>query len=286
MKCNFLKQRNNILALTAYTLLFTCHLHAMNPQAKALTCLLNACASSQENTNAAKRALLDCPDIINEPASYQLDLSPTSKRVFPVDNLSGYTALHLATAHNHQETVRLLLKAKAKIDQENYAKETSLHIAASKGLYILSSLLLKNNASVSARNSHNYTPLHEAALHGHLAVAQLLIEHNALVAQQKPYETTPLHLACLRGYAPVVEVLIAHNAAIDAEDMRRHTPMSNAIQSGNAATVKTLLLAGAPCPDAGAIASEAISNTILEFRASQVQKPDMPAHAIAEEKKD
>jgi hypothetical protein len=75
-------------------------------------------------------------------------------------NVRKDTALHIATANGHQETIGVLLKHKADQANPNKRKETALHIAAKTQLISVMQLLKNRNCDVDAQDCDGQTPLH------------------------------------------------------------------------------------------------------------------------------
>lgn len=89
------------------------------------------------------------------------------------------TALHLASAHGHLDTVRLLLDSKANINTKNSWGQTALHKSSTYGYLELTRLLLDKGANIHVRDTYGSTALSKANMYGHSTVVWLLLKHGA-----------------------------------------------------------------------------------------------------------
>lgn len=96
--------------------------------------------------------------------------------ILNISDNQGLTALHVAAANGHAETISLLLKLGASISAKDVSKATALHHAAISGSAAAVDVLLSAGATVEAQEEKGLTPLHLAAAHGRVEVAKLLIE--------------------------------------------------------------------------------------------------------------
>ena len=94
----------------------------------------------------------------------------------------GFTALHVATASDHKETVSLLLDKGANVDAANNQGLTPLFLAIWKGHSILAkTLILERDASIDVTTSDGTSLLVVAAGSGEFDVAKTLLDRGARV---------------------------------------------------------------------------------------------------------
>lgn len=122
----------------------------------------------------------------------------------------GDTPLHLA-AMTSDTLVTALIEAKANVGASNGRGESALHEAAgmgNKGAGVTKVLLLAK-APVNQQDMNGNTPLHVAATNGATAVAKLLIEHRADVRARNKRHKTPFEVAMERRKSAVSQMLMA-----------------------------------------------------------------------------
>ncbi|KAJ5458387.1 hypothetical protein N7475_009775 [Penicillium sp. IBT 31633x] len=90
--------------------------------------------------------------------------------------LRGKTALHIATAHDREDIVQLLLAHNAGVNAASDGGWTPLHNACDKGCEGIVRILLGEGAQINAQLLNGVTPLHLAAQGGHREVVQCLLE--------------------------------------------------------------------------------------------------------------
>jgi len=87
---------------------------------------------------------------------------------------TGWNALMYAVKGGHDEIVRMLLEAGARVDRRDDAGETALHIAARYGRATSADLLLRAGADLEARDSEGRSPLYRAIERHSADVIELL----------------------------------------------------------------------------------------------------------------
>lgn len=127
----------------------------------------------------------------------------------------GQTALMLASAGNHSETMRLLIDAGADIDAES-SRIDAPQIEPDR----------RQGGFVYARIPEGrLTALHFAAREGHLEAAQTLIDAGANLDAMDNYETTPVIMAVLNGHLGVAAALLEAGADTNLQDRYGRTPL-------------------------------------------------------------
>ena len=164
------------------------------------------------------------------------------------------TPLIIAAHNEHLESVKILLRYKADVEDRGTLKLgdhviegcTPLWAAAASGRLDVVKLLIERNADVDGRTSTDSTPLRAAAHEGHLDVVRCLVESGADVNARTQYEGTPIMAACDYGHLSIVTYLINKGAFVDLQDTDGDTALHFAVEGGHLEVVSQLLSLGAP----------------------------------------
>jgi ankyrin repeat protein len=183
----------------------------------------------------------------------------------------GWTPLHVAADRNDADTLRELLRGKARADAPDRDGCTPLHVAAASGNLECVRLLVEAGVPLDTRDKWGRTPAQDAAWSDYLEVAQYLVgrgcslpdvyvaaiagradlverfvraDASVLDKRTPRLGRNPLDLAAWCGHAKVAEVLLAHGADGNAGDDRRWTPLHVAAALGKDAVVRVLLRSG------------------------------------------
>ncbi|WAC08808.1 MAG: ankyrin repeat domain-containing protein [Thermodesulfobacteriota bacterium] len=108
---------------------------------------------------------------------------------------------------------------------------SSLTNAAVQGKTDTVALLLKQGADIEEKTSVQQTPLMMAALAGQTPTVKVLIDHGAALEARDKFGRTPLMCAVLGGNAETVQTLLDRGADIDAKDYSLATPYFIASQT-------------------------------------------------------
>lgn len=192
--------------------------------------------------------------------------------------------LHLATASNNAESMKILLNNRKEwvkeydntygykaeediLDKGNKANNnTALHIAAANGHTALARLLLQAGADSMAQNRDGQTPsdlaneqghgslahmlqqipkLHAAAAAGNVEAVKKLVDEEQNVNVKHPRDGyTPLHEAVRKGHVDVVQVLLDAGADLFLRDKNQATALDVAFEKGHTGIAKTIRRAG------------------------------------------
>ena len=170
------------------------------------------------------------------------------------DGSHFFTPLIIAAHNKHLESVKILLRYKADVEDRGTLKLgdrviegcTPLWAAAASGRLDVVKLLIERNADVDGRTSTDSTPLRAAAHDGHLDVVRCLVESGADVNARTQYEATPIMAACDYGHVSIITYLINKGAFVDLQAKDGNTALHYAAQRGHLEVVSQLLSLGAP----------------------------------------
>ena len=126
------------------------------------------------------------------------------------DTKERYTALMMASHHNHVEIVRLLVSegVGADVDLKDDDGRTALHRTSINGNLEIAELLTSSGADVNIRDDEGMTALHRASLvSGSLEIVQLLLCQGADMSIKTYYGVTGLDYALFRGHLKVADCL-------------------------------------------------------------------------------
>lgn len=169
-------------------------------------------------------------------------------------DVSGTTALHLASECGRTNVVSLLLSHGAEVDAKNNDRMTPLMFASERKHPETVSLLLAKGADSHVRDNRGMTALARAS--AKCADAGIL---TALLANGSPLEAkddkgrTALLLATQGDQLVAIEKLLRAGANINAEDNNGITPFKLAVEQCSAETLKLLLSKSAEIPTASII---------------------------------
>ena len=155
------------------------------------------------------------------------------------------SAVDIAAAAGHAEILKLLLKYDSSLSSAAPAnhRPNPVHLAAFYDQPESLALLIRAGAKVNQADSRGFAPLHWVAIRGATNAAAWLLKHkadvNQAVARVGPGRNlmmmgpdggtiagaTPLHLAALSGEINMVQLLIKSGADVNAVNERQQTPL-------------------------------------------------------------
>eukprot|EP00960_Hanusia_phi_P033537 750499-Hanusia_phi.AAC.11 len=175
------------------------------------------------------------------------------------------------------DTVRILIRQGANIDEKNYDGRTVLHIACAEGNYRM--VLLNHGADKNIKDRWGNTPLQEAISHKQTLIVGLLTQWKASLGIDNPasalctaagsgdlaqvrrliengvqpdlgdYDNrTALHVASAEGHEKIVEYLLAHKADPSVQDRWKGTPLQDALLNGHSLVATLLKAKGGSMP--------------------------------------
>ncbi|XP_014289691.1 ankyrin repeat domain-containing protein 29-like [Halyomorpha halys] len=167
---------------------------------------------------------------------------------FTTDN--GDTALHIASAKESLEVVKVLVKRGAGINIQDYDGVTALMFAANNtNSNILVTYLLHSGADLSLKSKRGWNSLHYAAEGGCSECVVTLLDNGAKLDHKDIDGFTSLHLAARGGHVGVVTLLLDRGAELTAKTYKDSTPLMLASLYGHLDVVKLLFGRGAPLND-------------------------------------
>lgn len=126
--------------------------------------------------------------------------------------LRNKTALHLATAHDREDVVELLLEYGADVNARSDGGWTPLHNACDKGCEKIVRMLLEAGADFNSQLLNGMTPLHLAAQAGHTDVVKCLLEQPSLRRRTRDtFGSTPFLRAAQFKRKDIVQLLAPFN---------------------------------------------------------------------------
>jgi uncharacterized protein len=160
----------------------------------------------------------------------------------------GSTPLQWAVYRNDVAEVKRLLKAGAKVGEDNNYGATPMQMAAATGNAQILNLLLAAGANVDSPNAEGQTALMAVARTGNIEAAKLLLRHGAHVnAVEQWGDQTALMWASARRHPQMMELLISHGANVNARsawrNWERHVTAESRAKRTNAGGLTPLMYA-------------------------------------------
>lgn len=126
--------------------------------------------------------------------------------------LRNKTALHLATAHDREDVVELLLEYGADVNARSDGGWTPFHNACDQGCEKIVRVLLDAGADFNSQLLNGMTPLHLAAQTGHTDVVKCLLEQPSLRRRTRDtFGSTPFLRAAQFKRKDIVQLLAPFN---------------------------------------------------------------------------
>uniref|UniRef100_A0A673G525 Caskin-2 n=1 Tax=Sinocyclocheilus rhinocerous TaxID=307959 RepID=A0A673G525_9TELE len=127
-----------------------------------------------------------------------------------------------------------------------------LHYAAWQGKADSVLMLLRSGAAVNNASHDGQIPLHLAAQYGHYEVSEMLLQHQSNPCILNKAKKTPLDLTCEFGRVKVAQLLLSSNMVAsllegdrkDGSDSNCNTPLHLAARNGHKDVIRLLLKAG------------------------------------------
>jgi ankyrin repeat protein/Mg2+ and Co2+ transporter CorA len=136
----------------------------------------------------------------------------SSRRYIDAVELRNKTALHVATAHDREDVIDLLLQHKADVNAKSDGGWTPLHNACEKGCEKIVRMLLTAGADINGQLLNGMTPLHRASQAGHTDVVKCLLERPDLRRRTRDtFGSTPFLQAAQFKRKDIVQLLAPFN---------------------------------------------------------------------------
>ena len=187
------------------------------------------------------RITLLMESVIRNNKEIMLALLNANARVNDVTKITGNNALILATIHDSDECLKILIERGANVNERNNNGETALSVAAKFGSVKSVQTLLKHNALINVQDFSGKTPLMCAAFSNHDDTMKLLIasgarlditdneKRDALMLSLISNEDDkcplllirsgcPLHNVSVSGYTPL-QMCVNHNRILIIKEM-------------------------------------------------------------------
>ncbi|MDA3839594.1 MAG: ankyrin repeat domain-containing protein [Patescibacteria group bacterium] len=143
-----------------------------------------------------------------------------------VTDFENKTALIYAIENNKKEMIDLLLKANAKLPEEQELINPCLHSAVLNSLQDIADKLLENGASLSGFDNNGRSLLHNAVIGKNLKWTDLLIAKNIQINKLDSFNRTPLHYSVELNQLNITKLLIQNGAEINSIDCTNRTPLN------------------------------------------------------------
>ncbi|XP_064640281.1 ankyrin repeat domain-containing protein 27-like [Lineus longissimus] len=141
-------------------------------------------------------------------------------------NNDGFSPLHVAALHGHDNLVNLFLRKGAQVNARSKTQHaTALHLASQYNRPKIVEVLLKFGAKVNQRDARGNTPLHFCAMNGCTEAAHYILQYGGSVNQTNQKGNTPLHEAARWNYNNMVKILLQHGASVLCRNKQQLTAL-------------------------------------------------------------
>ena len=150
-----------------------------------------------------------------------------------IDGWTGATSsvapLHMAAAGGHLDTVKVLVKAGARLKVWGPGGVFPIHLATIEGHLDIVKYFLAQGMDIDVSGGDG-NPLHYAIRHGHSEIFRFLLDRGADI-QADPFNApSPLHVASETGRTAMAKALVEHGADLHARDTWGRTPRERALR--------------------------------------------------------
>lgn len=151
------------------------------------------------------------------------------------------TALMLAVERGYSKIAETLLNESANYtDRYRTNEKPILYHAALMGYINTVSVLVKAGANVNETDRDSYNALHGAADGGNTDIAKILITAGTNINAQSKYGWTPLAISTYHEHIQFVKLLLENGAKADIKTLKGRTPLQMAVKKGNRQIIKLL----------------------------------------------
>ncbi len=160
-------------------------------------------------------------------------------------NNYGEQALHLAAKQGYTTMcIRLLNRPGAKVNIQNLAGWTPLHLAVNKGREETVKTLLDKQADPNLATNNGAVPMHRAVA-GYGTIARLLLDHGAEVNRYDARGQGVLYWAAGQDDVELLRRLLENGADPKAQTILGDQPLHRAAVYGQVSTMRVLIEKGA-----------------------------------------
>lgn len=145
-------------------------------------------------------------------------------------DVAGTTILMTAAANGNARLVETLLILRANILKNNKYGESALALAALNGHQEIVRILVEAGARI---NASGWGALHYAVFNGQADIVRYLVEQGGDVNARAPNHHTALMLAARNGHGEIVRILLAAGANPNLGDLEGNTALGIAQKAGN-----------------------------------------------------
>ncbi|KAF2349478.1 Ankyrin repeat-containing domain [Trinorchestia longiramus] len=188
-------------------------------------------------------------------AAYEGDVVKLKKRLktVPVNSVDshGRSALHVAAARSHVQSVKLLLSSEATVDALDASGASALVAAVKSGRVAAVVALIDHGASISIQDTLGNSALHYACLLAASPVAEAILASLLKMDQSATASSvidmvnrdgnTALHLAAAKANLTACVRLLEGGCHVNCSNKENVTPLMMAAQSGNVTLIDCLL---------------------------------------------
>ena len=135
-------------------------------------------------------------------------------------NNEGWTAMHQACYHGHDEAIRVLMVLRPDlVNMPNNNGSYPLHCAVASGQYdVVRYLLIDRRAYIDARNMSGDSPLHFAVMCQEAEIAAMLVEYGAPPSAVNAQNQTPIDDAIATGQSDILRMLLSSTIRLNEND--------------------------------------------------------------------
>lgn len=148
-------------------------------------------------------------------------------------DLTGNTAMIVASSNQHTEVVDLLFKAGANINQRDKNMMTPLLYCINRGYAEMVRQLIDLGADKTCVDRNQRDSVFYAVLSGSIHMVKWFLTKDKINKPDKLWGFTPLHLAASQGNLPLVEHLLSVHASIYHFDRKQRTAEMVAKENGH-----------------------------------------------------
>ncbi|MBX9889648.1 MAG: ankyrin repeat domain-containing protein, partial [Amoebophilaceae bacterium] len=206
---------------------------------------------SYATSNVPHNPNLNKPNqIVNNPLIWAIESNDLPKMIALIRDKQyinsadfiGYSPLHYAVKRANIVAIKLLIQAKAVLDQVSIKNgNTPLLLAIESGHKKVAALLLESGANPNIMNHQGYNALHLAIQYKRKELVQLLLATGSCCNTPTGSAESPLVLAIKAESIPIIKLLLHQKKITGSQDQEGYGELHWAVKT-NAAPIFRLLL--------------------------------------------